>query len=1218
MTAFVDADLAELGRSALQLGLSVLIQSSLLIVVGLLSARVLRRRGPALQSAIYRATLASVALAMLLSISSPGSFTPLWRIALPPAPETATHWSTRKTLEPPMRLSRANPTEAASRGSASAPGMKYSYPPPSRPLPEPATRLGRTGRTAHLQSAGPLAGLYLAGVGLWSAVTGMLLAWLALCYFYILRLRARSAPVREGDAAETLQELCVAHSTRAPALLAGSGVRSPFLTGLWRPAILLPASYAADFDEDAMRAILAHELMHMTRRDCAWNLLGRLTCAVAWMQPLLWVLCRRMEQASEEVCDQAVIQRHCPPSAYATCLLDLAERFLPRPPERALGSGVVPDRSSLARRIQQILAGPRARTLALSRRSRAMVGSGALAAAVGGSLLISGAVEVPVVATPANAVKSTEGPVSGRVLTPDGKPVKGAPVFWISLVGRQRRTHASVKSDDAGRFRFGNAAQLRQKGNDPQLLALAEGWGLTYRNLPPNQNTLDLSLQPATTVRASFTNPDGKPAADLPVSVQSLFRKALGFCVMPKEVADHFATRTDGTGIATIPGLPRGYRLFLAVGEDRFAQLGTNDQIDLSTSPVTEAKPIRLMPAASIQGRVTYGPSGKPAAGILVGAQGIDESQGWGEGVTDNEGRYHLQQLRPGPYNVALGLEDELASSWTARAHERLVIRRGEQVSGIDFTLVHGAILTGTATAADNGEPIPGIGVGVSGPAHPRTSAWGQGMKTGSDGRYLLHVPAGEQHLSLSITSPLGFGLPARKEVDLTVKDDETVTVDFRLPRVRLAKPVHGRVLGPDGEPVAGAEVVVTSSDRDFQFRPGATLHRTDAGGAFTLGADLVAQPVRLRARHSGMVTVEATTATGGDEVTLRLQKDGLVTLSGRVTDTAGRPIAGAEETVFEWVYDSGSDIAKTVTDEQGRYAFSSLWPDGRYLVSATAKGYGSKHLMSVDGLKPGETRALEPLALRKADRSVAGRVVDASGDPVAGVTVWIDGRESTSQSVTTDREGRFRRDSLVDETIALHCDSLDMKCWTEKKVPAGSMDVLLVLPQGAGKDTFKNDDQLTERFAVLQGRQAPPLSVVAWVNSAPRTLKQLRGKVVLIDFWGMGCGPCVASLPEVQRTAEQFAKKGVVVIGLHDSSASAPQLQEFAKSHKLTYPLAIDTPDNPKGSARNTFGEYGVHGIPSVAVIDRDGNVVYLGYSLAEAVGAMGGLLGSPVGSRG
>jgi hypothetical protein len=77
----------------------------------------------------------------------------------------------------------------------------------------------------------------------------------------------------------------------------------------------------------------------------------------------------------------------------------------------------------------------------------------------------------------------------------------------------------------------------------------------------------------------------------------------------------------------------------------------------------------------------------------------------------------------------------------------------------------------------------------------------------------------------------------------------------------------------------------------------------------------------------------------------------------------------------------------------------------------------------------------------------------------------------------------------------------------------------------------------------------APPLHVVAWLNSPPRTLEQLRGKVVLIDFWGVGCGPCVA------------------VIGLHSSGIERAELQAFAKEHKLTYPLAIAAPDDERPS---------------------------------------------------
>src|SRR5207247_6386814 len=114
--------------------------------------------------------------------------------------------------------------------------------------------------------------------------------------------------------------------------------------------------------------------------------------------------------------------------------------------------------------------------------------------------------------------------------------------------------------------------------------------------------------------------------------------------------------------------------------------------------------------------------------------------------------------------------------------------------------LIHGAVLTGRALAADNGAPIPGVGVGVYGPAHPQSSAAVQGGQTGPDGRYFLRVPAGKQYLYLSMaTPPSGFRMPAQTHYDLTVEDGETVTTDFRLPRGQPARPIHGRVLGPDG-----------------------------------------------------------------------------------------------------------------------------------------------------------------------------------------------------------------------------------------------------------------------------------------------------------------------------------------------------------------------------------------------------------------------------------
>src|SRR5205823_5794292 len=111
------------------------------------------------------------------------------------------------------------------------------------------------GSEAHRSGVGWLAWLYVALAGVWAAVALSLLVQLAFCHVALLRLGASCEPVWQGSAAETLRDLCASLGLREPQLLAGPRVRSPFLAGLRHPAILLPASYAADFDAEALRAI---------------------------------------------------------------------------------------------------------------------------------------------------------------------------------------------------------------------------------------------------------------------------------------------------------------------------------------------------------------------------------------------------------------------------------------------------------------------------------------------------------------------------------------------------------------------------------------------------------------------------------------------------------------------------------------------------------------------------------------------------------------------------------------------------------------------------------------------------------------------------------------------------------------------------------------------------------------------------------------------------
>lgn len=245
--------------------------------------------------------------------------------------------------------------------------------------------------------------LYVVLTGLWAVGALVGLAWLGFCGLSLLRTRRRSRPITEGEIVATMQALSAVYRVRPPQLLASERVASPFLTGLRRPAILLPASYASEFDEAAQRAILAHELMHLARGDCEWNLLARLLGALGWTQPLLWLLCRRLEQAAEEVCDQAVLEQQCAPEAYARCLLALAERLARPRVERIAGVGMAAFRSSLGRRVERILKNAAPPLLPFSARLRASIMVGIVGSAVCCPALLSATAAPSLPAPPRHA-----------------------------------------------------------------------------------------------------------------------------------------------------------------------------------------------------------------------------------------------------------------------------------------------------------------------------------------------------------------------------------------------------------------------------------------------------------------------------------------------------------------------------------------------------------------------------------------------------------------------------------------------------------------------------------------------------------------------------------------------------------------------------------------------------------------------------------------------
>ena len=112
----------------------------------------------------------------------------------------------------------------------------------------------------------------------------------------------------------------------------------------------------------------------------------------------------------------------------------------------------------------------------------------------------------------------------------------------------------------------------------------------------------------------------------------------------------------------------------------------------------------------------------------------------------------------------------------------------------------------------------------------------------------------------------------------------------------------------------------------------------------------------------------------------------------------------------------------------------------------------------------------------------------------------------------------------------------------------------------------------------------APALELEA-LDGAPVSLRDLRGKVVVVNFWATWCPPCRVEMPGFQRVYEDRRTDGLVIVGVSMDRGGEGVVREFLSERGITFPVVM-----ADGEVVQAFG--GVRTLPTSFLIDREGRV--------------------------
>lgn len=248
-------------------------------------------------------------------------------------------------------------------------------------------------------------------------------------------------------------------------------------------------------------------------------------------------------------------------------------------------------------------------------------------------------------------------------------------------------------------------------------------------------------------------------------------------------------------------------------------------------------------------------------------------------------------------------------------------------------------------------------------------------------------------------------------------------------------------------------------------------------------------------------------------------------------------------------------------------------------------------------------------------------------------------GRIKIARITVEELKERLEKDPDDNEAVSFYIQKVMSELATEarenpkkaEKSLAAVEEYLALIAEKSEKEATKSSIKLSTRslegikrlierelkILELIGKDTTPLGIDQWTNGAPIVDAELKGKVVLLDFWAVWCGPCVATFPHLVEWNKEYADDGLVILGLTrfynykwdeetnkavrskepvEPAEELIALENFAQSHHLEHRIGIQPKDN-------RLSEYfAVSGIPHVVLIDRQGKIQMIKVGSGEA----------------